>query len=57
MIDLLNGFIGEMKAGPAWVYYWIMFMGAIFMLSIPFSFKNKQARTILVATLIVAPMS
>lgn len=56
MMDLMNGFMAEMKAGPQWVYYWVVFMGMIFFLSIPFAFKSKQARAILVATLIVAPM-
>ncbi len=56
MTDLMNGFMADMKAGPAWVYIWVMFMGFIFMLSIPFSFKNKQARLILLATLILAPI-
>ena len=56
MMDLMNGFMADMKAGPTWVYIWVMFMGFMFMLSIPFSFKNKQARLILLATLILAPM-
>ena len=55
-MDLMNGFMADMKAGPAWVYYWVMFMGLLFMLSIPFSFKNKQARVILLATLVFAPI-
>ncbi len=55
-MDLVNGFMAEMKAGPAWVYYWVMLMGAMFMLSIPFSLKNTQARLILLATLIFAPI-
>ena len=54
-MDVLNGFFASMKAGPAWVFYWVIFMGILFMLSIPFSFKNKAARLILVATLILAP--
>ena len=56
MMDLMGGFMADMKAGPAWVYNWVMFMGFMFMLSIPFSFKNKQARLILGATLIFAPI-
>lgn len=55
-MDLMNGFMADMKAGPAWVYYWVLFMGFMFMLSIPFSLKNKQARVILLATLVFAPM-
>ena len=55
-MDLMSGFMTEMKAGPVWVYYWVNFMGLLFMLSIPFSFKNKQARIILLATLVVAPI-
>lgn len=55
-MDLMNGFMADMKAGPAWVYYWVMFMGLLFMLSIPFAFKNKQARIILLSTLVFAPM-
>ena len=56
MMDLIGGFMADMKAGPAWVYTWVMFMGFMFMLSIPFSFKNKQARLVLLATLILAPI-
>ncbi|MBL4871133.1 MAG: hypothetical protein JKX72_09285 [Robiginitomaculum sp.] len=56
MMDLMNSFMADMKAGPAWVYNWVMFMGVMFMLSIAFSFKNKQARLILLATLILAPI-
>ena len=55
-MDLMNSFMADMKAGPAWVYNWVMFMGVMFMLSIAFSFKNKQARLILLATLILAPI-
>lgn len=56
MMDLVRGFLSAMQAGPVWVYYWVVFMGAVFMLSIPFAFKNKQARIILMATLIFAPI-
>lgn len=56
MMDLMNGFMSEMKAGPAWVFYWVNFMGLMFMLSVPFTFKNKQARVILLATLVAAPI-
>jgi len=56
MMDLVNGFMAEMKTGPAWVYYWVMFMGALFVLSIPFSLKSKYARVVLLATLVAAPV-
>ena len=55
-MDLMNGFMAEMKAGPQWVYYWVNFMGLLFMLSVPFAFKNKQARVILLAALVAAPI-
>ena len=56
MMDLVNGFMADMKAGPAWVFYWVNFMGLVFMLSIPFALRRKEARWILVATLIAAPI-
>ncbi len=56
MIDAISGFMADMKAGPAWVFYWVMFMGTLFTLSIPFAFKRKEARWILVATLVLAPI-
>ena len=55
-MDLMNGFMADMKAGPAWVYYWVNSMGLMFMLSIPFAFKNKQARIIFLATFVFAPI-
>ncbi len=56
MMDLLSSFAADVKAGPAWVYYWVNFMGFVFMLSIPFAFKRSEARWILLASLVVAPI-
>ncbi|MCF6275345.1 MAG: hypothetical protein L3J05_06245 [Robiginitomaculum sp.] len=56
MMDLINGFTADVKAGPAWVYYWVNFMGLLFMLSIPFSFKRVEARWLAISTLVVAPI-
>ncbi|MCF6220856.1 MAG: hypothetical protein L3J65_07065 [Robiginitomaculum sp.] len=56
MMDLINGFITDVEAGPTWIYYWVNFMGLVFMLSIPFAFKRVEARWIAISTLVVAPI-
>ncbi|HFB55467.1 MAG TPA: hypothetical protein ENJ46_06035 [Hellea balneolensis] len=55
-MDAVANFMTEMKNGPAWVFYWVNFMGLLFMLSIPFSFKRVEARWIALATLVLAPV-
>ena len=44
MLDLMIEFQQNIEDGPAGVEYWVNFMGAVFMLSIPFSFVRKEAR-------------
>jgi len=56
MMDLLASFSADVKAGPAWVYYWVNFMGFMFVLSIPFAFKRVEARWIALSTLVIAPI-
>ncbi len=56
MLDLLSNFSADVKAGPLWVYYWVNFMGLVFVLSIPFAFKRVEARWIALSTLVVAPI-
>jgi len=56
MLDLISNFSADVKAGPTWVYYWVNFMGLVFVLSIPFAFKRVEARWIALATLVVAPI-
>jgi hypothetical protein len=55
-MDIATNFMADMKSGPAWVYYWVNFMGLLFILSIPFSFKRVEARWIALATLVLAPI-
>lgn len=45
-----------MRAGPAWVLYWVGFMALVFALSIPFAFTRKEARWIAFSTLVLAPV-
>lgn len=55
-MDILMNFAADVKTGPAWVYYWVNFMGLVFVLAIPFAFKRVEARWIALATLVVAPI-
>jgi len=56
MMDLISNFTADVKAGPAWIYYWVNFMGFVFLLSIPFAVKRVEARWIALSTLVVAPI-
>ncbi|PHS41945.1 MAG: hypothetical protein COA91_00790 [Robiginitomaculum sp.] len=56
MIELITNFSADVKAGPIWVYYWVNFMGLMFVLSIAFAFKRVEARWIALATLLAAPI-
>jgi hypothetical protein len=56
MMDLLTRFSEDMQQGPQWVYYWVNFMGLVFLLSIPFAFKRVEPRWIAISTLVLAPM-
>jgi len=56
MMELIANFTADVKAGPTWVYYWVNFMGLVFVLSIPFAFKRVEARWIALSTLVVAPI-
>ena len=51
MMELLNNFQAEINAGPAWVAIWVNVMGAILLLSIPFSFIRLSARWVLLAVI------
>lgn len=51
MLDLLTNFQLEMNTGPTWVPIWVNVMGAILMLSIPFSFVRVEARWALLGVL------
>jgi len=54
-MDITQSFGEHLQAGPAWVYYWVLFMGVMFMLSVPFSFVRKEARWVLLVLLITLP--
>ncbi len=56
MMDLMSSFAADVKAGPQWVYYWVNFMGLVFVLSLPFAIKRVEARWVAIATLVVAPI-
>lgn len=51
----MNSFNEHVANGPKWVYYWVNFMGLVFMLSIPFSFVRKEARWVFLTILITVP--
>ena len=55
-MDLLTRFSEDMQQGPIWVYYWVNFMGLIFLLSILFAFKRVEPRWIALSTLVLAPI-
>ena len=43
-MDTLLSFFADLKSGAPWVFWWVMFMGAVFTLSIPFAFHRNEAR-------------
>ncbi len=52
MLDLMQRFNAEMNAGPAWVVIWVNIMVVILALAIPFSFVRREARVVLIGTLL-----
>lgn len=56
-MDIYQSFAAEIEAGPQWIYWWVNFMGFVFMLAIPFAFFRVEARwTVLVMLLTVPSM-
>ncbi len=43
-MEVMNAFSAEIKAGPAWVFWWVNYMTVVFLLAIPFSFVRVEAR-------------
>ena len=53
MMDLMNGFMADMKAGPAWVYNWeSLLMGIAYCSCSPFHvhLKTNMRALVLLAT-------
>lgn len=52
-MDIMNQFNAEMMAAsPGWVVIWVNVMVAVLALSIPFAFVRKEARWILLGTIL-----
>lgn len=54
-MEIVAEFVRDIAAGPAWVAAWVAFMGAVFMLAIPFAFSRVEARWTLVAMAFTFP--
>ena len=55
MLETMQAFQAEIKAGPTWIYIWLNILSLVVMLSIPFAFISRQARWILLSILLIFP--
>lgn len=55
MLEIMQNFQADIKAGPAWVDIWLNVMSFVLILSIPFSFVRKEARWVLLSMVLVIP--
>lgn len=56
MLQMVEQFMADMNEASSWVSLWVYFMGALFLLSIPFAFTRVEARWIAFSTLIAGPV-
>lgn len=54
-METVEAFMRDVAAGPAWVEFWVNFMGVVFVLAIPFAFSRVEARWALVVMAISLP--
>ncbi len=54
-MELVEAFMREIAAGPAWVEAWVYFMGVVFFLAVPFAFVRVEARWALVVMALSLP--
>lgn len=54
-MELVEAFMRDIAAGPAWVEAWVNFMGVVFFLAIPFAFVRVEARWALVVMALSLP--
>lgn len=54
-MELVEAFMREIAAGPAWVEAWVNFMGVVFLLAVPFAFVRIEARWALVVMALSLP--
>lgn len=54
-MEIIEAFNTDMASGPQWVPVWVMFMGLVFMLAIPFAFSRPEARWALVCMALTFP--
>lgn len=54
-MDAVRAFMADLDAAPAWVGVWVNFIGAVFVLALPFAFHRVEARVALLVMAMTAP--
>lgn len=54
-MEAVLSFLNDLRAGPAWVWLWVNFIGAVFVLAIPFAVSRVEARAALLVMALTAP--
>jgi len=54
-METVNAFFADLRAGPTWVYWWVMFMGLAFMPAFIFALSRQEARWTVLAMLATFP--
>ena len=55
MLEIMQNFQAEIKAGKAWIDIWLNILSFVLILSIPFAFVRKEARWVLLSLFLVFP--
>ena len=54
-MEAMQAFDADLRAGPAWVFYWVNFMVVVFLLAIPCAWRRVEARWAIAAMAATAP--
>lgn len=54
-MEIVEAFENELRAGPAWVFYWVNWMSAVFFLAVPFALVRAEARWAILVMVLTFP--
>jgi hypothetical protein len=54
-MEAVQSFLDDLRAGPAWIWFWVNFIGAVFALAIPFAARRIEARAALLVMALTLP--